>query len=317
MKLFFLFCFLASFLFADEQEVFDFSFSPYPTPWFTGPLLIPSAHVVKVGDVKFQPYLNTLVNVGRYNSHWRCERAANFYKEQLRLQTKFGILSLVDVQIIPIVKYQETRGSSFFGLADVPVELNLQLFRSTRRRGGPALKFSVRSFLPVGKYDHLSEEKQKTDGIGRGCWFPGVGLVFSDLWHVSGLHYVEIRFGSEYRWGVPVSIEGRSVYGGTGETRGSVIPGNYMNFDGAIEFNLTQRWALSCDLRYRHHDKGQFSGTSQVPISLPSKDSLSIAPAIEYNWSQRLGMTGGVWFSLMGRNYPKFINGVFSFVAHF
>jgi hypothetical protein len=38
----------------------------------------------------------------------------------------------------------------------------------------------------------------------------------------------------------------------------------------------------------------------------PSSSQYSLAPAIEYNWSQNIGLIGGVWFTVAGQNISQF-----------
>lgn len=304
-------------VFGDEQETQDIVFAPNPEPWFTGPLIAQSARVVRPGHVKLQPRWNAFVNVGFYNSHWHVESEPNFYDLNVRLQTKFGIVDRIDFQFTPIWVFRETRGEHSTNIGDMPLDLNIQLYRSMKRGGGPALKLALRANAPIGKYQHLSVRKRKTDATGTGCWFPGPGLYFSDLWHLGGIHYLELRVVSEYRFGVPVSVKSRNVYGGDAETKGTVYPGNYTSLDAAIQWNFTQRWALACDFRYEHHNKDRFSGKSSEPMTRPSREEFSLAPAIEYNWSRDIGIIGGVWFSVAGRNTHQFANGMLSLNAYF
>ena len=51
-----------------------------------------------------------------------------------------------------------------------------------------------------------------------------------------------------------------------------------------------------------------------IPISKLVADNLSLAPAIEYNWNENLGVLGGAQFSGYGKNSANFITGQFSVV---
>jgi hypothetical protein len=153
--------------------------------------------------------------------------------------------------------------------------------------------------------------------MGKGCWYPEIGLVLSKLFYFSGIHYLETRFYSTHRVGTPTFIKGRSVYGGDKTTRGTAYPGNIFIADFAFEYNLTQNWAMACDFYYLHHDHNRFSGKTKIPAVKPLHEQFSLAPAIEHNWSKTLGIIGGVWFSIAGRNTSQFINGILSLNAYF
>lgn len=303
-------------LFADETTE-GLNFDPYPIPWFTGPLLATSSSVVKPGHLKLQPYFEAMVRVSDYDAHWHTISRPNFYHLRLRAKTKFGIAPRLDFQFVPILIYNETEGEQSVNIGDMPVEFNLQLFRSDALGRKPAMKLSLHADLPIGKYKKLNPHKKKTDAMGSGCWFPGLALHYSDLWHISGLHYIEIRIEGEYRIGVPVRVKGFNTYGGDKTTHGTEIPGNYGFLDAAIQYNLTQNWALACDFRYEHNNRDRFTGKTTSPMIHPSKEVYSLAPAIEYNWSKNLGVLGGVWFSAFGRNAPQFMNGMISLAAYF
>lgn len=315
----FLFVFFAfiSFLCSDEIETFDINFAPNPTPWFTGPLLAPSGRVESPGKVKLQPYFNTFVNVGEYNKHWHTEGRDNFYDINLRVQTKVGVVKNLDVQVVPHFVYRRTQGEQSVNIGDLSLDLNIQLVKLQKINGYPALKLALRSNAPIGKYQHLSARKERTDATGTGCWFPGAALAFSSIWHLKGVHYLGWRLFGEYRLGVPVHVKGRSVYGGDSSTRGTVYPGNVLTCDTAVEYNFTQNWAFACDLRYTHSNRTRSSGKKAQMLKGPSREAFSLAPAIEYNFTHSFGMIGGVWFSVAGRNYPKFINGMLSCEMHF
>ncbi len=306
------------FLFGDEQETHESGlFTPGQAPWFTGPLLAPSAQTVRPGHLKFQPYLNCFVNVGHYNQHWKSHSRDNFYDLNLRLQTKFGLSNHLDFQLVPRFVYRETQGCHDLHLGDMPLDLNVQILRPESLDRGVFLKLALRANAPLGKYEHLNPAKKRTDVSGSGCWFPGVGLVLSHLWHIEDFHYVEFRGLAEYRFGVPVSVKGVNAYGGDKNTKGTVYPGNYLTLNTGIQYNFTRHWAFACDFRYSHNHKDRFSGRGSKNTKHPSSEVLSLAPAIEYNFSQNLGVIGGVWFSLIGRNTHQFVNGMFSVVSYF
>ncbi len=67
------------------------------------------------------------------------------------------------------------------------------------------------------------------------------------------------------------------------------------------------------DFYYQHNNKNRFSGTPSATAIRPSSESFSLAPALEYNWSANIGLIGGVWFTVGGRNTSRFVSGVLAF----
>ena len=304
-------------LLADEEGTHNISFAGHSTPWFTGPLIAPSGYTVKPGHVSIQPYLDAFVHVGRYNSHWKTYSTPNFYNTNLRVRIKTGITNWLDAQILPQVTYQETEGKHSCNIGDLLAAFNIQLLTSELKSPWPAIKLMLHTRIPTGKYQHLKKDLKGTDATGTGCWFPEVNLIVSKLWHYSAIHFIEMRLATGYRIGTPTSVTGLNVYGGNRKTEGTAYPGNIFSFDAAIQYSLTQTWAFACDLYYLHTNQNRFSGHTTSSMTRPSSEQYSLAPAIEYNFSNDVGLIGGIWFSVAGRNTPQFINGILSLNAYF
>ncbi len=312
---YFLFVFLFVSVFA-EEETQGMYFGNLPVPWFTGPLLAPSARVVAAGHMKLQIYWDTFANIADDDSDWKAKSIENFYTEELRTQIKIGLFDRVDFQVAPRIVYHFTEHARAFNVGDLPFAFGLQILRQRTIHNGPNLKLSLIGNAPTGKYQHLNAHKKKTDASGSGCWFPGIGLFLSQLWYFSGPHYLDVRWTASYRFGVPVHVRGFNTYGGDNTTKGTVYPGNYWTLDSALQYSLTRNWVAACDFRYRHLNRTRFSGHG-LKSTRHSGEEWSLAPAIEYNFSRDLGIIGGVWFSIAGRNVPQFVNGILSLVSYY
>lgn len=119
-------------------------------------------------------------------------------------------------------------------------------------------------------------------------------------------------------------MKGFNTYGGARNTRGVVYPGNTFTADAAIQYNFTKQWAFACDLIYGHGNKNRFSGKrgtnrdgTKANMTAPSNEQWSLAPAIEYNFSQTLGLIAGPWFTFAGRNSAQFASGVIALNMYF
>jgi hypothetical protein len=83
-----------------------------------------------------------------------------------------------------------------------------------------------------------------------------------------------------------------------------------------FEISLSQRWAIANDIQYVHTNKTRFKGRKGATrgvanrVGRPSSEQWSLAPAIEYNWSDDYGVIAGVWFTFAGRNTIEFTSGV-------
>jgi hypothetical protein len=235
-------------LLADEQTTHNL---PSPTqPWFTGPLVAPSGFTARAGSWNIEPYFYYSVNTGRYNSHWKPFSTPNFTSISVQVQTKVGLAHGLDFQFFPQAIYNETQGSHYCNVGDMPIAFNVQLLRYELNDWWPAMKLSLRANVPWGKYQHLNPHLKKTDALGAGSWLPGAGLIFSKLWNTSGMHNFEWRLAFLYQIGTGVHVKGLNTYGGAHDTRGTAYPGNSLTVDGAFQYSLTQQWAIACDLIY-------------------------------------------------------------------
>ncbi|MGB7979069.1 MAG: hypothetical protein WCF19_07940 [Chlamydiales bacterium] len=307
---------------ADEEETHRISAQEGFKPWFTGPLIAPSANTLRAGRVNIQPYLFFTADTGIFTSDWHVENQPNFYHLNFRLPVKVGICDACDFQLTPQMHYKHTQGVGTSTLGDLPIVLNFQWLDAKTTDPWPSIKLGLGVNIPSGKYQQLSANRLQTDIGGSGNWAPGPILTLGQLLHIYGTHYLEWRLSSSYRFGIPVGVKGINTYGGVSSTRGTVYPGNVLLVDGAIQYNLDQRWAFACDLIYQHTDKNRFCGQagdldeeSIGSVSSLSVEQFSIAPAIEYNLNENLGFLFGVWGALAGRNATQFISGVLSFNA--
>lgn len=302
-----------SYLAADEETTHVLEFPANVTPWFTGPLISPSAYTVPQGHVSLEPYFYFFDHTGVYNNHWKAHSQPHFHSNQFQLKIKIGVLPYLDLHVYPQVFYNTTQGRHYFNAGDLPIGINFQLLRSQLKDPWPAMKLALRTNVPLGKFQHLRADRRRTDAIGSGSWQPAAGLVFSKLWHTSGIHFLEAFLSFNYQIGTRADVRGINTYGGAPNTRGTVYPGNVFTVDGAFQYNFTQRWAFTCDFIYQHNNKNRFSGKSgtladgnRAAMRRPSREQLSLAPGIEYSWSASLGVIGGVWFTYAGRNSSRY-----------
>ncbi len=316
-KTIFLFIAASSPLFADDPGTHEVIFDPYPSPWFTGPLITPSPYTVDPGHYNIEPLIYAITDLGHYNKHWRPSSVDNFYRLRVGVNTKIGLAKALELHFVPIVVYQETQGQHSVNIEDMLVELEVQLLRPKKFSPIPTIKLSFQTDFPLGKYEHLNPKKKKTDATGTGCYFPGIRLSLGNFFHIGDFHFLELRWYGSYRIGNPTSVKGFNAYGGDAHTRGTEYPGNRLFVGAAIQYNLTQRWALACDARYNHSNKNRFSGKTMTAMKRPSSEEYSLAPAIEYNWSKNVGIIGGIWFSFAGRNVPQFVTGIVKINTYF
>ncbi len=285
-------------------------------PWLTGPLLSPSGHVIPEGHQNYEPYIYWTQATGRYDSHWKSQSRPTFNNVLTQGTIQLGVLPYTEFDVAPQFVYNETKGQHMWRVSDLPLTLAFQLLLHHPSKWYPNIKLRFGANVPLGKYDHLSPSRLGTDAGGIGGWFPGAGIVFSRLFHITGKQFLAWRLFLDYAFGTPVNVHGLSVHGGAASTaglkgtRGTVYLGNIFQTIIGLEYSLTQNWVLALDIQYQHNNKHRFSGSSPpgTKPTAPSKELFALAPAIEYNFSSNVGIIAGPWFSVAGRNTQDFIS---------
>lgn len=291
------------------------------SPWFTGPLLAPSAHNIPLGNYDLEPYLFFTTITGSYNQNWHSKSSPdNFYSMNLVLPGWIGLTSQIDFTLQPQMFYQFTQGKRSTQFGDLAFGFDIQVLSEEVGTWWPAIKIGLKATAPTGKYKNLNPDKLGTDAVGSGNWNPAATLVFGRLFHIYDNHFLAPRLGFSYTVPTPTHVSNLNSYGGTSGTKGTAYPGNSFYTDFGVEYNMSRNWVFAMDFYYQHNNKNRFSGNPGMTslgdaavVTRPSAESFSLAPALEYNWSANIGLIGGVWFTVGGRNTSRFVSGVLAF----
>jgi hypothetical protein len=318
LRLFSLGCFFAwSFLEADKGPEDVNPKEIKVDPWFTGPLLASSAEVVPLGFINIEPYLFTTVDYANYNQHWHSESTPNFYSVNPEVVIEIGIAKNVHFQFTPQIFWNESEGKSSARVGDLPVELDFQLVTAKDTDWWPNALLFVQETFPTGHYQRLNPKKKGVDITGFGSFSTSLGLAFSKQTWFGGAHWLSTRFNFIPRFSLPVHVKGFNTYGGGYGTRGKVYPGVFYQTILAFEFAFTRNWAFAIDLFNAYGNKTRFKGKpgvtsegARAKVGHPSFTFFSLAPAIEYNWNESLGIIAGCWFTVAGRNTGSFASAV-------
>lgn len=307
---------------ADLPTRADQSVTAELAPWFTGPLIAPIGTVIPVGHYVIEPLLTIGAITGVYNSHWSPVSKPNLFNTILQIETTIGLTQFMDIQIIPEVLYNSSRGHSATLFGDLPVTLDFQLVGYDKSKWFPAVKLAITETFPTGKYKKLNAHKNNTDISGLGSFSTAPIIVLYKIYQVAKEHFLSVTASFQYTYYAPVHVKGPSVYNGNTKTHGKVYPGNLSTAIFSFEYTLTQNWVLSLDNVYNHEDKDRFrgnpgNGKKATRVGRPSSEQLSFAPAIEYNFNEYSGLIAGVWFTAVGRNAQKFCNGIVGYYYYF
>ena len=281
-------------------------------PWFTGPLLTPSAFTIPVGHSNLQPYLYVDNTSGLFNKHWNKIKFPDTVSDIcLQFYTQVGINSFMDFTITPTFFYNYVGDDSYWRFGDLYTEVGFQLCQQVDTKGFTA-KFAFGELFPTGVYQFLKVGKFKTDSSGGGTFQTTFKMVFSRRWNPYSFHYLAARMSISGVLSPQVAVHGANAYGGDNGTRGTVFPGTSFPLFMGFEYNMTRNWVLALDIANTLTLKTKFKGHTTFPVGWGWAYSLSFAPAIEYNFNQNVGLIWGVWFTGPGRNSQSFINYILS-----
>lgn len=288
-------------------------------PWYTGPLITGSANNVPEGKWNLQPYLFFTVNHAQYNDDRKSIDMPNVWIIQPLLVIQRGLTSWLDVTVGPQGFFRWRKGKDAQEFGDLAVTFGLQVVKQTPYV--PSVRITIGESFPTGRYERLNPNKAGIDASGIGAYATIVGLFLNKIFWENPLHPVSVRFAGTYE--IPnheVRVKNFNTFGGGFGTRGDVCVGQTLNLDLGIEVSITQNWVFATDIAYFYSLETTFRGNPGItapgiPASVggPPSDQLSIAPAIEYNVSERGGFIGGIWFSVTGRNSPNFVSLVLSY----
>lgn len=256
-------------------------------PWFTGPLLAESGSVLPHQSILIQPFFVFSKQHGTaiYNPIFFL--GAGFFKHfEIRLQ-------------VPVF-YKKFAGAKSVGIGDIKSELGVQILRDQRYRWSPDFTMGFVQQFATGRYQNANIEKHGTDLRGSGAYEIGFNARLQKLLHVFSNKFMRVRFNIGLFFPKKMSIHGLSSYGGGGTTSGLYSPGMQISSILAFEQSFNRNWSFALDLSYSKQWLGHFKGKASphFPVKTLGTTTYSIAPAIEYNMSQKLGFIAGIWQSL-------------------
>jgi hypothetical protein len=278
--------------------------------WWTGPMLAPNAATLPQGHVLLEPYLFDLISNGHFDGAGG--RHSGPYEHDIGSQgyLLYGLSDSITAGMIPRFSYNEPAGapnSSGIEVGDVTLQAGYGVTRFEPGKWIPAISLVLQETLPTGRYDEL---RRASDGLGGGAWSTAVALYSQDyLWLPNG-RIVRVRLDLTYEVSSSVALRDESVYGTPLDFRGRAYPGDGFTADAAAEYSLTRNWVLALDVVYQRNANTRVSGTVPLSAGAPAlfvRDSgasysIGFAPAIEYNWSSRIGTLLGLRIIEIGCN---------------
>lgn len=281
--------------------------------WFTGTLLSARGRTLPQGHAVAQPFFYFTRYGGLYNDTWRLQSAT--VSRTIIQQTYFiyGVTNRMDVEIAPQWLENSSEGESLSGFGDFPFQLGFQVMQGDPDSWLPDVRIWVQETFPTGRYNNLSPSMRGLSGTGGGSFATTLGIGAQKAIWLGGNHVFRYRVNATYGFYTPVSVRGFNAYGGGFGTEGRVDPGSVATLTVAGEYSLTRHLVLALDIGFQTINATRFSGATGVGVSgEPATvgrgygNLLTVAPALEYNFNQHVGLIAGPWLSLRGRNASEF-----------
>ena len=286
---------------------------PPSGPWFTGTLLSTRGSSVDQGHLVVEPYFYVTRFGSLYNNNWRLQSATTSTTYVQQVYFIYGLTSRIDLEFAPQWLGNYSRHESFTGFGDFPLQLGFQVLRSPADSWLPDVRIWAQETFPTGSYDQLSPTTAGLSGTGGGSYATTLGIGIQKAIGLTGDHVLRYRLNASYGFYSPVNVREFNSYGGGFGTAGRVNPGSVTTLTVAGEYTLTRHMVLALDVSFQIADATRFSGTSGIgmtgdpaTVGKGYSEVLTLAPAVEYNWNQHVGVIAGPWFSLRGRNTSEF-----------
>jgi hypothetical protein len=282
--------------------------------WWTGPIVAAGASTLPPGRALIEPYVFDVITRGRYDRDGNYRRTDTVHSYGSLTYMLYGVAEGFTAGVIPTFGFNDVAAgadSSGIQVGDVTLQGQWRLAQFSEGRRVPTASLVLQQTLPTGKYDRLGA--RPSDGLGAGAHTTSLALHSQYyLWMPNG-RILRTRFNVGYAVSDSVDVADTSVYGTSQGFRGRADPGDTFSVYSAWEYSVTRNWVLALDVFYQRDASTRIRGTDladvngeqqRVPFSADTGTSwrLGLAPAIEYNWTSRVGVIiGARWFAA-GRN---------------
>ena len=278
--------------------------------WWTGPLLAPNAATLPKGHIYIEPYVYDEMPYAGLDSHGNSHPTPYGNDFGSLTYINYGLTDRLTVGMIPNFGYDRPAdgpASSGVGVGDITLQAQYGLTPVDPYSRVPIASINVQETLPVGRYDHLASP---SDGFGSGAYTTTLSTYFMSYFWLPNGRILRARLDLSYAISGAVSVGDQSVYGTPAGFRGHASPGNSAYGDLAFEYSMTRNWVVACDFWFQENGRTRVAGEVAQPggrmadfqsVSALAQE-LYIAPAVEYNWSGRLGVIFGVRVVSVGRN---------------
>ena len=274
--------------------------------WWTGPIVAAGAATLPQGHALIEPYVFDAITRGRYDSDGNYRPSDTVHSFGSLTYMLYGVTDAFTAGVIPTFGFNDVSSgedSSGIGVGDVTLQAQFRLSQFDANRHLPTSSLVLQQTLPTGQYDRLGT--RPSDGLGAGAYTTSLAVHSQYYFWMPSGRILRTRLNVAYAMSDSVDVTDTSVYGTSEGFRGHADPGDTFSIYSAWEYSVTRKWVLALDVFYQRDDSTSVRGTDgQMPFAAESGSAwrLGLAPAIEYNFTSRVGViVGARWFAA-GRN---------------
>jgi hypothetical protein len=257
--------------------------------WWTGPVLANSPVPLPQGHSYVESYFFDV----------RSDGNDSFGSQTYML---YGLSDRWTVGLRPSFGYTRLRdggGSSRIGVGDLTLHAQYALTTFNPDTRMPAIALAIEESLPVGRYDRLD---RIGNGFGNGAYTTTLGVYAQQYFWLPNGRILRGRINIGGSLSSRVVVHDLSVYGTPEGFDGKARPGASLSFDNAWEYSLTRHWVLAADF-YSRHDAPTSIREATGTRRTSTFDTFALVPAVEYNWSPRIGLIAGArYIAARGHN---------------
>jgi hypothetical protein len=305
-------CATGSTAIADQAQTVGAGRQSIDDAWWTGPLLAAPGAAMPQGHLVVETYLFDAIVQAHYDDSGA--RSGIPRTDSLASQTYsfYGLTDTVTLGLAARFGYRHASqgpSSARVGVGDTTVRAQYQLARWRAEHWLPTISLMLAETLPTGRFDRLGD--RPSDGNGTGAHTATLAFYSQrPFWLPTG-RILRGRLNLSWSFSDRVDIQDASVYGTRRGFRGRASPGETFEVDLGAEYSLSRRWVLAMDIDCLRGASTAVRGTYPPAPGGPAisvadysgtSQSLSVAPAVEYNWNASVGMIAGVMVPLSGRN---------------
>ena len=280
--------------------------------WWTGPILAAGAGTLPQGHALVEPYLYDAIRYGRYDDNGDERDTSRTHSYGSLTYILYGVTDRFTAGLIPTFGYNDVadgRDSSEIQVGDLSLQGQYRLSQFREGSAIPTTSLVVQHTLPTGKYHRLGENPN--DGIGTGAHTTTLALYSQYYFWMPNGRILRSRFNVSYALSDDVDVADVSVYGTSAGFRGTARPGDVFTINSAWEYSITRQWVFAIDLLYQHDSSTRLTGLQTDPATgrgqrvdqnFGSAWRFGVAPAIEYNFTGRIGIIAGARWFAAGRN---------------